>query len=225
MLCRIRASPEEEGEHSLLKFARGAAAAARTPSLAGCFTGARRSCGGPRVARHSLLKLARGAAAPPQAAVLRAGLRAPAEAAKSGSFSRVSDTLERAARAPAEAAASGSADALAVRVRVALGGTARRSEKERPHLGRATPASFPRNHTRALVHCESCLLGSEIPAAEPGSCRPGHPGRNDHYARPAPARPRGAAPRARRFLADPGGPISGRSRGIRGALALNSKLS
>ena len=205
MLCRIRASPEEEGEHSLLKFARGAAAAARTPSLAGCFTGARRSCGGPRVARHSLLKLARGAAAPPQAAGLRAGLRAPAEAAKSGSFSRVSDTLERAARAPAEAAASGSADALAVRVRVALGGTARRSEKERSHLGRATPASFPRNHTRVLVHCESCLQGSEIPAAEPARADPDiRAGTTITHGPPRPDR--GAPPRARGgFWRIPGG--------------------
>ena len=45
--------------------------------------------------------------------------------------------------------------------------TAQRSEKERPYLDRATPATSPRNHTHVLVHWESCLQGSEIPAAEP----------------------------------------------------------
>ena len=32
-----------------------------------------------------------------------------------------------------------------------------RTEKERQHLDRATPAISPRNHTHVLVHWESCL--------------------------------------------------------------------
>ena len=40
-------------------------------------------------------------------------------------------------------------------------------EKERPRLDRGTPATFARNHTRVLVHSESCLQGLEIPAIEP----------------------------------------------------------
>ena len=45
----------------------------------------------------------------------------------------------------------------------------KRNEKERPHLDRAMPVTFPRNHTHVLVHWESYLQGlePEIPATEP----------------------------------------------------------
>ena len=61
--------------------------------------------------------------------------------------------------------------------------SAHRSEKERPHLDRATPATTPRNHKHVLVHWENWGRKSLRPSRRLVPTRTtGTAGQNNHHA-------------------------------------------